>query len=107
MSVAVGTNRDTPSATERRRSVAFQPLYWYARPMQIIRIPKTPTGATVARLKLSRGSQGRVQASFEIESRMSASMEQREYESAEEAEGAAIAYAEQRRAVCLIIEDDT
>jgi hypothetical protein len=75
--------------------------------MQIIRIPKNPTGATLARLKLSKGSPGRIQASFKVESRMSASMEQREYESVEEAEDAAVAYAERRGAVCLIIEDDT
>jgi hypothetical protein len=75
--------------------------------MQIIRIPKNPTGATLARLKLSKGSPGRIQSSFRIEGRASGFMEQREYESAEDAVDAAVAYAEQRRAVCLIIEDDT
>jgi hypothetical protein len=75
--------------------------------MQIIRIPKDLAGATVARLKLSKGSPGRIEASFKLEGRASGFMEQREYKSAEEAEGAAVAYAGQRGAVCLIIEDDT
>jgi hypothetical protein len=74
--------------------------------MQIIRIPKNSAGATLARLWLSPGSHGRVKASFKIEGSMSAFMEQREYESSVDAENAAIDQAKQRRAVCLIIEDN-
>lgn len=79
----------------------------YPSPMQIIRIPKKPTGVTVARLALSRSSSGQICAVFKAEGPKSAFMEQGEYESSEEAEKAALAYAEQRRAVCLIIEDRT
>lgn len=75
--------------------------------MQIIRIAKNPAGATVARLTISKSSNGRVRANFKIEGPMMSFMEQSEYESAEEAEKVAIAKASQRQAVCLIIEDHT
>lgn len=75
--------------------------------MNIIRIPKKAAGATLARLRLSKGSHGRIKAIFKIEGSMSAFMDQREYESARDAEDAAVAQAEQRSAVCLIIEDHT
>jgi hypothetical protein len=75
--------------------------------MQIIRIPKSPTGAAVARLVMTSGSNGRVNAIFKVDGPMSGSTEQSEHESIEQAESAAVAYAKQRGAICLVIENCT
>jgi hypothetical protein len=70
--------------------------------MKIIRIPK---GDTLARLTSSKGHGGRIQAAFTVEGRMSAATEQRDYATAEQAENDAVANAERRQAICLIIDD--
>lgn len=72
--------------------------------MHIIRIPKGPT---VAHLTVSKSSSGMIKSIFKVEGPMSKFMEQGEYETAEQAERAALAYADQRQAVCLIIHDRT
>lgn len=75
--------------------------------MQIIRISKNPAGATVARLTISKSSNGRVRTNFKVEGPMTGFMEQGECENAEEAERIAVAQASQRQAACLIIEDQS
>lgn len=75
--------------------------------MEIVRIPKGPNGATVARLAISKTFSGGVQAILRIESPMSVFMERGEYESFEQAESSALARAEQHGAACLIVEDRT
>jgi hypothetical protein len=73
--------------------------------MEILRVPKHPRNATVARLILSQAHDGRVRANLKIESAMSGFMEDRDHETAAQAEDWAIAVAEQRRASVLIVED--
>jgi hypothetical protein len=75
--------------------------------MQIIRISNNVSGATAARLVMTSSSNGRIKATFKVEGPMSSFVEQSEYQSTEQAESAALAYAEHRCAVCLIIEDRT
>ncbi|PTQ58631.1 hypothetical protein C8J26_3498 [Sphingomonas aurantiaca] len=75
--------------------------------MEILRVPKYPANATVARLMLSQAHSGRVRANLKIEGSMSGLMEDRDHETVAQAEDWAIEGAEQRRASVLIIEDRT
>lgn len=75
--------------------------------MEILRVPKHPGNATVARLTLLSAHGGRVRANLKIESSMSGFMEDRDHETVARAEDWAIQAAEQRRASVLIIEDRT
>lgn len=75
--------------------------------MKIVRVPKTPKGTTVVHLILSGGSRGRILAVLCVRGPMSGFTEQREYETVEQAEEAAIATAKQRSAVLLIVENRT
>ncbi|VXD07824.1 conserved hypothetical protein [Sphingomonas sp. T1] len=75
--------------------------------MEILRLPKQPRNATVARLTLLQAQGGRVRANLKIEGSMSGSMEDRDHETVAQAEHWAIDGAEQRRASVLIVEDRT
>lgn len=73
--------------------------------MEIVRLPKMPRGATLARLTISESHGGRVATTFSIEGAMSGSTEKGDYDTPEAAVAAATAAAQQRRASFLIIED--
>jgi len=73
--------------------------------MEILRIPKQPGNATVARLTLVQAHGGRVRAQLKIEGPMSGSVEDRDHETVAQAEEWATAAAERRNAEVLIIED--
>lgn len=75
--------------------------------MEIFRVPKDQSDATVARLILSKGHNGHIRTVFKVEGPMAGFMEQRDYETVEQAENAAIVTARQRNASILIIEDHT
>jgi hypothetical protein len=75
--------------------------------MEILRVPKHSRNATVARLMLLQAHGGRIRAIVAIEGPMSGSSEDRDHDTVSQAEGWAIATAEQRRASVLIIEDRT
>jgi len=75
--------------------------------MEILRVPKHPGNATVARLTLFQAHGGRVRANLKIEGPMSRFMEDRDHETVAQAEDWAIEGAEQQRVSVLIIEDRT
>lgn len=73
--------------------------------MKILRVPKNPGNATVARLTLSQARGGRIRANLKIEGPMSGFMEDRDHETVAQAEDWAIQGAERQRANVLVIED--
>jgi hypothetical protein len=72
--------------------------------MEIIRLPKN---ATMARMTMSKSSNGWIRGVFVSQGPMSGFAEDAEYETLEKAEKAAAALAQQRNAAYLIIEDCT
>jgi hypothetical protein len=75
--------------------------------MEILRVPKHPADATVARLMLSQAHGGSIRANLKIEGPMSGLMDDRDHETVCQAGDWAIKGAEQRHASVLIIENRT
>ena len=75
--------------------------------MEILRVPKHPGNATVARLIFLWAHGGRIRANLKVDGSMSGFMEGCDHETVAHGEVCAIGVAEQRRASVLIIEDRT